>query len=219
MVTKIKLTNKNQKKDAKTYITLGATIGCIQDVGKIIFSNPDIKITKLADLQGWFLLKAGTSTEIKAPEGDGFNGNISYDTPPMNCKSDILPFGCNLAEFIVNNGFQDGNPQETIDISGVSGANAQVTFTMDTDDWAANSGAIPVTTFENQEWDKNTGITGVYPYGCDKCTASVQPPACVGLQPQNVNKHHICNVQRNAKSNKGGMIEIQFIKYFEEDEE
>ena len=126
-MTKIKLTNQNTE-DVVTYITLGATNGCILDVTKIIFSD-NTKINEVSKLMGHFVLKGNTSVYLEAPNGEGFNGNVSFNTPPMNCKSKELPNGMNVAEFIVNNGFQDGLPQETIDNSCVAGANAKIKTT------------------------------------------------------------------------------------------
>lgn len=210
-MTKIKLTNQNSK-DIMTYVTLGATSGCVVDVTKIIFSDKT-NITKVSKLMGHFMLKANSSVYLQAPNGEGFNGNISFNTPPMNCKSVELPNGMNVAEFIVNNGFQEGSPQETIDNSCVAGANAKIKFSVDTDDWGTDSGTIKVSEFQNNEWDKNTNVIGVFPYGCDNCTTSVSPPDCVGKQPQFVNTKPICNVQRSAKNNKGGTVEITFIDF------
>jgi hypothetical protein len=155
-MTKIKLTNQNTE-DVVTYITLGATNGCILDVTKIIFSD-NTKINEVSKLMGHFVLKGNTSVYLEAPNGEGFNGNVSFNTPPMNCKSKELPNGMNVAEFIVNNGFQDGLPQETIDNSCVAGANAKIKFSVDTDDWTSNGGTIKVSEFQNNSWDKNTDV-------------------------------------------------------------
>jgi hypothetical protein len=146
---------------------------------------------------------------VEAPEGMGFNANISYNSPPQNCSSHDFPNGINLAEFIVNNPFQGIYGQETIDISCVAGANAKVKFTMTADDWTSDYGSITkIKSFENNEWDNNTGLVGVFPYGCDNCTSSDNPPSCVGKQPEYVNKKPICNVQRPCEKNDGGEIEI-----------
>lgn len=209
-MTRILLTNGTHT-PVLTYITLGATEGCIQEVSGLTFSDKGIEIIVDAPLMGHFILNANTSFYINTTKGLGFNGNITFNTPPLNCKTPEFPFGVNTAEFIVNNGFQDGNPQETIDNSCVAGANSIIKFNVSAADWAANYGKISVQTFMNDVWDKNTEIVGVYPFGCDDCTSSVSPPSCVGLQPQNSNKEPICNVQRDAKSNDGGKVEIVFM--------
>jgi hypothetical protein len=183
------------------YITLGATPGCVQDVSSIT----GVSITKLQPLMGHFDLPSGATVTLAAPAGMGFNGNFSFNTPPMNCPTPDFPNGVNLGEFIINNGFQPYG-QETIDVSCVAGANCIMQFEMDTSDWTSNSGKIKVTTITNGFKTDNTGRVGVFPYGCDNCTSSDNPPECVGKQPQYANKEPICNVQRPAGTNLGGTL-------------
>lgn len=208
-MTQIKITNSTDI-NVICFITLGATEGCVQDVENLKFSSA-IKIIKISPLQGYFSLKAKISTDISAPAGLGFNGNVSINTPPLNCSGSTVPHGVNIAEFIINNGFQGANAQETVDMSCVAGANCKMKFSLSANDWSTNGGAINVKEFENNEWNNNTGINGVFPYGCDDCTASVSPPSCVGKHPQYANTLPICNVQRNAVSNEGGLVEISFL--------
>lgn len=205
MTTKLKLTN-NSSSSVLTYITLGATPGCIQDVADLTVSD-GVTVNKLYPLQGNFMMPVGT-VEIAAPAGLGFNGNFSFGTPPLNCPCPDWPEGVALAEFIINNGFQPGG-QETVDISCVCGSNAFLGFDLSSDDWTTNGGAIPVKSIRNGTRYDNTDRVGVYPYGCDDCQASVSPPACVGQQPQFANKLPICNVQRSANS-PGGVVRAIF---------
>jgi hypothetical protein len=206
MTTKLFIQNKTSS-DVLTYITLGATPGCVQDVSTIIVDK--VTINKLYPLMGNFMLPANTKIELSAPGNEGFNGNVSFNTPPLNCPTPQLPDGVNLAEFIINNGFQEYG-QETVDNSCVAGANAFIEFELSADDWSANGGAISVKHIKNGVKLDNTNRVGVYPYGCDNCTASVQPPSCVGLQPQYANAEPICNVQRPASGNNGGSVTISF---------
>lgn len=194
-MTTVKLTNQTNE-DVKTHITLGATEGCVQDVTTLVFSDPSIVVISEYPLKGYFIHKAKTSVYVSAPDEMGFNGNVSFNTEPQNCKSHDLPWGMNVAEFIVNNSFQASNGQETVDNSCLAGANAVIKFKLSADDWSTNGGQILVKEIVNGMWDKNTGLIGVYPYGCDDCTASVAPPECVGLHPKFVQKEPICNVQR-----------------------
>lgn len=191
-----------------TYITLGATPGCLQNVGLLALSD-GLEINELAPLMGNFMLPAFTTAKVTAPEGLGLNGNFSFGTPPLNCPCPEWPEGVNLAEFIINNGFQTGG-QETVDISCVCGANAFIDYLLSADDWTANGGAIPVEEFRNRTRYENTGRVGVFPYGCDDCTASVNPPACVGLHPEFANDAPICTVQRPASGNDGGTVRVTF---------
>lgn len=205
-LTHLKLSNVTDS-PVLAYLTLGATPGCVQDVATVTVSD-GIIINKLYPLQGNFMLPAKTTVSLTAPEGLGFNGNFSFGTPPLNCPCPDWPEGVALAEFIINNGFQV-NGQETVDISCVCGANAYLGFDLSSDDWTTNGGAIQVKKIRNGTRYENTGLVGVYPYGCDNCTASSSPPSCVGQQPQNVNEFPICNVQRLA-SQPGGVVHVLF---------
>ncbi len=210
-MTQLKISNQKST-DVLTFITLGATNGCIQDVRLLSFSNPSLEVEINHDLMCHFILKANSSTYVAAPEGLGFNGNVSFNSPPVACITPELPNGMNLAEFIINNSFQEGG-METLDNSCVSGANAKIKIIMDTNDWTTNNGQTIVTEIENDIWDKNTGLVGVFPFGCDNCTESVAPPSCIGQKPQFANKEPICMALRPAKIENEGTIEINFIDY------
>jgi len=205
-ITHLKLSN-NSPQPVLAYITLGATPGCVQDVALLTVTD-GIVINRLYPLMGNFILPATTTVTIAAPEGLGFNGNFSFGTPPLNCPCPDWPEGVALAEFIINNGFQVGG-QETVDISCVCGANAYLGFDLSSDDWTTNGGMIQVKKIRNATRYENTGLVGVYPYGCDNCTSSDAPPSCVGKQPQNANAEPICNVQRPAGSS-GGVVHVVF---------
>jgi hypothetical protein len=184
--------------------------GCVHDVAQINLSN-GIVMNKLQDLMGNFVLPAKADVELTAPMGMGFNGNFSFNTPPMNCPTPDFPDGVVLAEFIINNGFQQYG-QETIDISCVAGANAFVAFEVSARDWTSDSGNIVlVQKIKNGTKLDNTGKIGVFPYGCDNCTSSNNPPECVGIQSQYANKKPICNVQRPASGNLGGSLTAVYI--------
>lgn len=183
------------------WVTLGATAGCLQDVKQIPYVSKS-----LSNLVGSFTLAAHDSTKPYAPENLGWNGAISFNTQPLNCPTPQLPNGVDLFEFIVNNNFQAGIPQETIDISCVAGANALM-FVRLNGGGAWNAGSVNnVKTFYNK-LDKNSGLVGVYPYGCDICTGKKAPPSCV-KNDNDKQKQPICNVQRDAKGKSGGIITL-----------
>lgn len=206
MTTRLEVKN-NTSNSILVYITLGATAGCCHDVSKLVTTN-GVVITKLFDLMGTFVLDANQHVELTAPNNEGLNGNFSFNTPPLNCPTPDFEEGVNLAEFIINNGFQV-NGQETVDISCVCGANAYIEFDLSEDDW--NDGTTwGIKSIKNGTRFNNTGISGVYPYGCDNCTSSDNPPSCIGQQPQYANTTPICNVQRPADSNKGGKVTVIF---------
>lgn len=208
MTTRLKV--QNNTPDPKTvYITLGATVGCVQDVVNIQVDN-GVTITRLFALQGYFVLPSLMTVELTAPDGRGFNGNFSIGTPPLNCPTAEFPQGVNLAEFIINNGFQD-NGQETVDISCVCGANAFLEMHMDAYDWTTQSGSVLVNAIANATCYNNTGLIGVFPYGCDNCTSSDNPPECVGKHPEYANQTPICNVQRPAIANQGGTVLVKIM--------
>jgi len=207
MTTKLELHNPTDE-SVLTYLTLGATPGCVQDVGLITVSD-GVTINRLYPLQGNLILPPKATLTLTAPEGLGFNGNFSFGTPPLNCPCPDWPEGVALAEFIINNGFQV-NGQETVDISCVCGANAFIGFDLSSDDWTTNGGAISVKEIRNGMRCDNTGRNGVFPYGCDNCTSSDSPPSCVGQQPQFANALPICNVQRPASS-PGGVVRVVFL--------
>lgn len=202
-MTTLRVHNKGSL-DVQVYVTLGATEGCLQDITKLESPYP---ITKINSLQGYFTLLNGLTTILAAPDGLGLNGNLAFNTPPLNCPCPEWPEGVNLAEFIINNGFQE-NGQETVDISCVCGANCILEISMDTTDWTANGGTIPVQRITNGSRYDNTGRVGVFPYGCDNCTSSDNPPECVGLHPEYANIEPICTVQRPASGNQGGNVTI-----------
>lgn len=190
------------------YLTLGATPGCVQDVSTITF-KPAVSLNVVAPLMGSFTLAARETVKIEASDGLGLNGNLCFGTPPLNCPCPDWPNGVALAEFIVNNGFQPGG-QETVDISCVCGANAYLCIDLGGDDWTTNGGATSVHEIQNSTRYQNTGRVGVFPYGCDNCTSSDAPPSCVGQQPQFANTTPICNVQRSAAANQGGVVRVTF---------
>ena len=55
----------------------------------------------------------------------------------------------------------------------------------------------------------NSGLVGIYPYGCDACIGRNNPPSCV-TSDSDKQKKPICNVQRNAIGSGGGLIRIVF---------
>jgi hypothetical protein len=208
--TTLKITNGSGS-DVKVYLTLGATPGCVQDVQAISFVT-----NRVNPLQGWFELANGASQTYVSPSGQGINGNFTFGTPPLNCPTTEYRNATNLAEFILNNGFQGPYAQETIEISCVAGVNALISFAMTGGgDWNAGSSHPNVTRFANKALGGNTGLVGVYPCGCDNCTSRNDPPQpkCPGSPPtpayEDCQKEAICNVQRPA-GNSGGMVEIVF---------
>lgn len=186
------------------WVTLGATPGCLQDVTKIPF------VTSGSGLVGSFTLAAGDSTSIYAPDSVGFNGVFSFNYQPSNCPDSLYPNGINQYEFIVNNAFQPGNPQESINISCVHGVNCVIRVDMLTLN-AFNAGpTVPsISSFANSMDKNQLGQPGVYPYACTHCTDYIGAPKCIPV-PQPVSTEQICQIQRDAKLS-GGLIKVIYL--------
>lgn len=187
------------------WLTLGAVPGCLQDVSLV----PWIQ-NVLNPLVGSFVLDAGDSVNPYAPDGLGFDGNLSFGTQPLNCPTAEFPNGVNIFEFIINNEFQSGTPQETVDISCVAGVNCTLMASLGGKNWNAGVTQPRVRTIGNGESGSNTGRIGVYPIGCDICTGSQNPPSCPNPPTyENPQAAAICNVQRDAV-NQGGLVIVDY---------
>lgn len=195
----------NGTKDfVKVWITLGATPGCLQDVTKIPF------VTSGSGLVGSFYLAGGDSTIAYAPDSLGFNGVFSFQFQPDNCAAPEYTNGINQYEFIVNNAFQPGSPQESIDISAVHGVNCVIRVDMITkNNFNAGSTVPSVSSFANTMDRNQLGIPGVYPYACTHCTDYIGAPTCI-ITPQPVSKTQICQIQRDATLS-GGLIKVIYL--------
>jgi hypothetical protein len=145
-----------------------------------------------------------------APDGLGYNGVVSFNYAPDNCSSPAYPNGINQFEFIIDNAFQGPGSQETVDISCVHGTNCIIRVDLGNDSsWNASPARPVVQSFVNDLNRNAVGLTGVYPYGCDTCTGSKNPPSCIVL-PQPSQSLSICNVQRNS-ANSGGIIKVIYL--------
>ncbi len=208
---------KNATNNAvKVYLTLGATAGCVKTVADVSFVTNH---TPKNPLQGWFSLPANSEVTYTSPSGVGFDGNFSFGSAPTNNPTDEYLSGVNLAEFIVNNSFQPGTPQETIDISAVYGVNAHLRFSMSGGGtWNAGPLYPNVSAFENGKIEHNLGKVGVFPYGCTGCisTTGFAPPSPLPLgapKPPVTQAQPICNVQRDASAG-GGTVTLIFLGFY-----
>lgn len=196
----------NMTKDSVlVWVTLGATPGCLQDVTQIPF------VTSGSGLVGSFYLAPGDSTIAYAPDSVGFNGVFSFNGQPANCPDTTLyPTGINQYEFIVNNAFQAGAPQESINISCVHGVNCIIRVDMITDNPFNAGPTIPsISSFGNTLNRNHVDLPGVYPYGCTHCTDYIGAPSCIKL-PQPVCKESTCQIQRDADLS-GGLIKVIYM--------
>jgi len=202
--TRLRIVNETND-SVVVWVTLGATAGCLQNISGVPYVTDSV-----APLKGYFTLQAHDSTPDFAPDSIGFNGALSFNTPAINCPTQQFPEGVNIFEFILNVSYQAGNPQESVEISCVAGVNCllQGIFTGGID-WNASSMYPNVDTIYNRGKYDNSGLIGVFPYGCDDCTASVAPPACA-KNDRDKQKYPICIVQRNAKGSGGGLVRCAY---------
>lgn len=197
--------------EVKVYLTLNEGEDYISDITRIPFIK---KMTHPS--QGYFTLGPSKFVSYTSFENKVFSGNISFNSPPINCPTDDFPMGINLAEFTLNAYHSSEENWETVNISNVSGANSYMKFLLtDGEKWNAGPNHPDVIKFKNAALGNNIGNIGVFPYGCDIGTASVAPPYCekkpLGAPfapiPQT---EAICNVQR-ASSNAGGTVSLFYM--------
>jgi len=204
MATKLTITNSTNE-EVTLWLTLGDISGFVNDVFGIF------GITEHG-LQGSVTLDASQKVEYESQIP--ISGNVSFNIPPMNCPTDDFPNGVNIFEFCLNNWTQPVSaPQETIDISCVTGVNSLLLCSMSGGgDWNAGPTQQNVTIFKNKGLDENTGQVGVFPVACDDCTASVSPPQCPDpLPPATPQSEKICNVQRPAvEENCVGLVSLLY---------
>lgn len=144
-----------------------------------------------------------TPSTLKAVQG-----NITFNREKINC-----PNGTTLVEFCFNNQFTANNAQETCEISCVAGVSFLTSVEFKGGGiWTANApGMDTIKTIHNNIIGKNAGLPGVYPFGCDDCIASANPPKCTKGKNEKPQNQAICNIQRNA-INGGGYLKINYWK-------
>jgi hypothetical protein len=199
---------RNDSKDTVlVYLTLGATPGCIQNIGAIPFITDSLPGQR--GLQGTFVLAPGDSTINYAPDSLGYNGVISFKFAPDNCATPAYPNGLNQFEFIINNAFQGPGAQESANISAVHGVNCVIRVDYITLNQFNAGPTVPIIQSYANTLDRNQSIAGVYPYGCDTCTGSKTLLPCIKY-PQPAHKNSDCQTQRNAAQS-GGLIKVIYL--------
>jgi len=138
-----------------------------------------------------------------------FSGNVSFGTGPQNCPSKSWPTGVNIFEWSTN---VPKGANEGLDLSCIAGVNCIMHIDLiGGPDWLAND--TSVRTIENKAFMNNTGIYGVFPYGCTNCTNTDGKQDCQ-TPSETPNTEKICTPTR-AADQKGGKIRITFKGYFE----
>lgn len=210
-----KITTTIVKNFSKSTVTLWLTLGeSPQFVSSVKSVSPQFKPVSGSPRQGSMELGPNAQIQYTPPEDLGFNGNFCFGSMPTNCAPEEFPTGINLAEFNLNE--QSENGFEAIDISGVAGTNAYISFSMEEGgEWTAGPAGL-VSEFSNAPIGENVGRTGVYPYSCETCTAVGEPvcssPPKGAPNPPVPQKTAICNVQR-PQVEMGGIVTISFKGY------
>ena len=196
------------KDSVLVYVTVGATPGCLQNVMDVAWVTDSVPGQK--GMQGTFVLAPGDSTTAYAPDSLGFNGVISFNSPPNNCPDTVqFPTGVNQYEFMINNAYQGANAQESANISAVHGVNCVIRVDYVTLNPFNAGPTIPVIQSYANTLDRNALIAGVYPFGCDTCTGTKTPLPCIKY-PQPAHKNSVCQTQRNAAQS-GGLIKVIYL--------
>lgn len=192
----------NPTKDTITvYLTLNAN-----DSNWVTNVNGIFGIKSSNNLQGFFVLLPNKKVSYTSKKPIG--GNISFNNPPLNC-----PFPApTLYEFTLNNYGTVDKAQETVDISCVYGVTTIGKFTLFNGGYWNSGQNDTIKTIQNKTMRNNTGISGVYPYGCTTCTGSSGMVNCGNKVPYDQpNTKPICNVQRPSKNN-GGIVLITYLE-------
>jgi hypothetical protein len=206
-ITKVAVTNSDSL-PIVAYLTLSGGAGYVSDV-KGVFG------IVTTGLQGCFTIQPNDTIFYTTPYKKALSGNLTFGTPPLNCATEQFPNGINLFEITLNNGHTVPKAQETIDISCVAGVNAIAELSMKGGgNWVATTGIDSVTSIYNDTLYGNYELIGVFPYGCDNCTSSSNPPDCPDHKPYaKAQPSPTCNISRNAKEDSGGLVLIEFIRY------
>ncbi len=184
--TGVTLQNKDNK-PVKIFFTLGVVTGCESNV-QAIFPTMQLNTPGVTTIGYVTLNPKGTAGDsISSTSASCYSGSFSAESVRINCSTDKFPNGQSLAEFIVNNGFQAGSPQETVDISCVAGSNAiwkfdldggQSNWTVTTDTRTTPATTKVVKSMQNNDIYDNVGDIGVFPFGCTNCTNNLGVPCC-----------------------------------------
>lgn len=204
-VTTLIVENKN-KHPIDVYLSLGAVPD--KDTSKWIQNVHGIFGITQFGVSGKFTLQPNEKLKYTPPAQKALQGNICFGRKPINC-----PSGTTLVEFCINNQFTVNDAQETCEISCVAGVSFLTSVEFKGGGvWSANlTGLDTIKMIHNDLIGRNSGLPGVYPYGCDNCTASFNPPKCTKGKNEKPQKQAICNIQRNAL-NGGGYLKINFWK-------
>jgi len=192
----------------EVWVSLGekdprSSIPVVADVRNLITPSwSPIRLIGSDPKLGFFRLQPGVSATLAQPTGYGIVCWLTYKFPPTECNPLVgappreAPTAVDLK---LNSGI------EMVHIDCIGGINA--CWHMDFvggQQW--NSVAGIVTEVENKAFGSNRGQVGVFPYGCDECTSSQDPPPCIepGVDNEPPQTSQVCYVWRSGLDSPGG---------------
>lgn len=183
---------------SKDSVTIWLTLSIYEDSDSLLF---------IQDVQGIFgILNSGPSGSFVLGPKDtlhyistkALSGNLCFGGQPINCPDTSFPTGTNIFEFTINNNFGVA-PQESVEISCVSGVNSYLMGIFSDVNWSATTGYDSIQIIKNSTLGNNTNRVGVFPTGCTNCTNTNGAPFCVpSIKFDSVNTKPICIIQRPA---------------------
>lgn len=199
----------------EVWVSLGekdprSSIPVVADVRNLITPSwSPIRLIGSDPKLGFFRLQPGVSVTLAQPIGYGIACRLTYKFPPTECNPLVgqppreAPTAVDLK---LNSGV------EMVHIDCVKGINAQWCLNLvGGRQW--NSVAGTVTQIENKGFGLNRGQVGVFPYGCDGCTSSQNPPSCIesGVDNEPPQLSQICYVWRSGLDDPGGgQVQVVF---------
>lgn len=155
---------------------------------------------------------------------------ITFGAENQNCQQAIdngWENGLNNFEFTINCFDKNLNPSatggnESFDITLVDGLHCFLKQSVTSTNWNwgltdSNGVYIPFKESENT-WPmfKNVNIPAVYPYGCDMCYESQNPPKPICFEINCSTKYPGVNTCQTNRSGQGGVVKCEFLGYVPE---
>lgn len=150
---------------------------------------------------------------------------VTFGTMNMQCKAAIkngFETGINNWEFTVNCFNKNLNPSatggnESFDITLVDGLHCYIRQSViapigsKPSNWTYGN-QIPFT-YSKNTWpmEKNVNIPGVYPYGCDMCYESQNPPKPLCFNVKCSDKYPGVNICQTNRAGQGGQVICEFL--------
>jgi hypothetical protein len=152
-------------------------------------------------------------------------GIVTFGTMNMQCNAAIqngFKDGINNWEFTVNCFNKDINPDatggnESFDITLVDGLHSYIKQSViakvdnKSNSWTYGNQVIFTESENTYPLDKNINIPGVYPYGCDMCYESQNPPKPLCFPVVCSDKEPGVNTCQTNRAGQGGQVICEFL--------